>query len=97
MVGEAFVDPEKRPGPPSFLLHNYFSAFKAPHFSSSTLNIREKLIGQPYNILKWLYGVLEYYAAVRLYVCLIYLVKYAISPWLILSKDFSVPRWDLNV
>lgn len=28
-------------GSPSFLLHNYFSAFKASHFSSYTLNIRE--------------------------------------------------------
>lgn len=48
---------------PSFLLHNYFSAFKAPHFSSYTLNIREKLIGQLYNILKWLwcFGILHGY------------------------------------
>lgn len=34
---------------------------------------------------------------VRVYVYLIYLLKYAVSPWLIFSKDFSVPRWDLNV
>lgn len=84
-------------GSPSFLLHNYFSAFKAPHFSSYTLNIREKLIGQLYNIFKWFYGVLEYYMAARVYVYLIYLLKYAVSPWLIFSKDVSVPRWDLNV
>lgn len=82
---------------PSVLLHNYFSAFKAPHFSSYTLNIREKLIVQLYNILKWLCGVLEYYIAIRDYVYLIYLLKYAVSPRLIFSKDVSVPRWDLNV
>lgn len=82
---------------PSLLLHNYFSAFKASHFSSYTLNIREKRIGQLYNILKWLFGVLEYYIAIRVYVYLIYLLKYAVSPWLIFSKDVSVPRWDLNV
>ena len=58
---------------PSVLLHNYFSAFKALHFSSYTLNIREKLIVQLYNILKWLCGVLEYYIAIRDYV---YLISY---------------------
>lgn len=82
---------------PSVLLHNYFSAFKAPHFSSYTLNIREKLIVQLYNILTWLCGVLEYYIAIRDYVYLIYLLKYAVSPRLIFSKDVSVPRWNLNV
>lgn len=35
--------------------------------------------------------------AIRVYVYLIYLLKYAVSPWLIFSKDISVARWDLNV